>query len=101
MSYVYMKLDNLLADDFLEFGSSGNSYDKKAQLEACVKYTKNRNSMPFTVTEFTIKLLASDVVLATYRTLRNKDSKLVLRSSIWRLGNGTWKMVFHQGTPTI
>ncbi|UCZ54915.1 nuclear transport factor 2 family protein [Bacillus shivajii] len=34
MNYDYKVLDELLADDFLEYGSSGNSFDKKAQLDA-------------------------------------------------------------------
>lgn len=50
--------------------------------------------------DFNVKLLASDIVLATYRTLRNKDSNLVLRSSIWKNIQGHWQLIFHQGTPT-
>ena len=42
MNYEYKEFDELLADDFLEFGSSGNSYDKKAQLDA-VKETNTNN----------------------------------------------------------
>lgn len=61
MTYDYKVLDELLADDFIEFGNSGNLYDKKAQLDA-VKGT-NTYSMQFSVTDFKIKLLASDVLL--------------------------------------
>lgn len=98
MNYEYKEFDELLADDFLEFGSSGNSYDKKAQLDA-VKETNTNNSIQFTVTDFKIKLLASDVVLATYQTFRHNDSKYALRSSIWKKNYGKWQMIFHQGTP--
>jgi len=27
------------------------------------------------------------------------ESKQAMRSSIWRLTDGQWRMVFHQGTP--
>ncbi|MBU7595685.1 DUF4440 domain-containing protein [Metabacillus halosaccharovorans] len=99
MSYDYKELDELLAEDFLEFGSSGNSFDKKEQLEAAKSETTT-NSIKFKVTDFNIKLLASDIVLATYRTFRHNDSKYALRSSIWKINEGKWKMIFHQGTPT-
>ncbi|WP_257391560.1 nuclear transport factor 2 family protein [Cytobacillus gottheilii] len=98
MNYDYKELDEYLADDFFEFGSSGNTYDKKAQLDA-VRNRNTTNLIQFTVTDFNIKLLASNVLLVTYRTFRHNDSKLALRSSIWKLTNGKWKMVFHQGTP--
>ncbi|MCJ7841013.1 DUF4440 domain-containing protein [Lederbergia sp. NSJ-179] len=99
MNYDYKEFDELLADDFLEFGSSGNSYDKKAQLDA-VKGINTNNSISFTVTDFKIKLLATDVLLSTYQTFRHNDSKYALRSSIWKKNEGKWQMIFHQGTPT-
>ncbi len=40
--------------------------------------------------------LVPDVVLVTYRTGRPGHS--TLRSSIWRLRDGRWLVVFHQGT---
>lgn len=99
MNYDYKELDELLADDFIEFGSSGKSYDKKAQLDA-VKGTNTSNSIQFSVTDFKIKLLASDVLLTTYKTFRHNDSKYALRSSIWKKNEVKWQMIFHQGTPT-
>ncbi|WP_226528760.1 DUF4440 domain-containing protein [Metabacillus niabensis] len=100
MSYDYKELEELLADDFLEFGSSGNSYDKISQLDAVRNRTTTNNSIQFTVVDFNIKLLSSAVLLATYRTFRHNDSKLALRSSIWKLNEGKWQMIFHQGTLT-
>lgn len=99
MNYNHEELDELLADEFLEFGSSGKSYDKKAQLDA-VKGINRSNSIQLSVTDFKIKLLASDVLLATYKTFRYNDSKYTLRSSIWKDNEVNWQMIFHQGTPT-
>ena len=99
MNYDYKEFNELLADDFLEYGSSGNSYDKKAQLDAVKGINKN-SLIKFTVTDFKIKLLATDVLLATYQTFRHNDSKYALRSSIWKKNEGKWQMIFHQGTPT-
>lgn len=100
MTYEYEELDTLLTDDFMEFGSSGNTYDKKAQLEAVKNIVMPISTIHITITNFKIKLLSLDVVLATYRTLRHSDSKPVLRSSIWKLNEGKWQMMFHQGTPS-
>jgi len=47
------------------------------------------------VDDFEIELLATEVVLATYRMPPPHAS---LRSSIWVRRNGRWVMRFHQGT---
>ncbi len=81
-------LDGLIADEFTEFGSSGQTYTKQdviAQLQAAPDFV-------MTVEDFRVLTLAPDVALATYRTGRS------VRSSIWRRENGAWRIVFHQGT---
>lgn len=98
MQYDVQKIAMLLADDFLEIGSSGNSYTKQNQLDAAS--IGINASIKHTVTDFKIKELSTDLVLATYQTFRHHDSKRALRSSIWRKNTDTWQMVFHQGTPT-
>lgn len=100
MTYDYNELNEYLADDFIEYGSSGNIFDKSAQLDAVRDDKTVTHSIKYTVTDFNIKLLAEDLVLATYRSLRHNDRKLVLRSSIWKKVLGKWQMIFHQGTPT-
>lgn len=100
MSYEMIQMESLLAEDFFEFGSSGLSFDKQAIMEAVSKDTTDV-SFSYTVTDFKVKQLAPDVVLATYRTRRHPDDKSALRSSIWKLNEGEWQMVFHQGTPTV
>ncbi len=100
MSYEYEELATLLADDFMEFGSSGNVYDKKIILDSSNNRFTPANVTHMTITDFKIKLLSPAVILATYRTMRRDDRQLVLRSSIWKLNEGNWQMTFHQGTPT-
>jgi hypothetical protein len=91
------ELDILLADDFLEFGSSGRIYNKQQVIDGLANETR----IEMTLMDFEIKLLAPDVVLATYRVLKHKDMKYSLRSSIWKLNGDKWQMVFHQGTPAV
>ena len=95
-------LDLLLADDFVEFGSSGKIYDKKMILERLPKDTEI-SSVQFEVSNFQVKALSENVVLATFKTdkiLPNNSRVTALRASIWRNTNGNWQMIYHQGTPT-
>ena len=95
-------LDLLLADDFMEFGSSGKIYDKKMILERLPKDTEI-SSVQFEVSNFQVKALSENVVLATFKTSKispDNNRLTALRASIWRNTNGNWQIIYHQGTPT-
>ena len=92
-------LQQLLADDFVEFGTSGRIYNKKIIIERLGKeeptYVEALN--------FRAVALASDVVQLTFKTRRkNADGSYSasLRCSIWKLNGKQWQMFFHQGTST-
>ena len=93
------ELSRLLADEFIEIGSSGHIYDKKSIIEALIA----ENGIHFSISEFRARLLAPEIVLVNYKVTASspKEGSAVksLRSSIWKKSNGSWKMVFHQGTP--
>lgn len=91
----------LLADDFMEFGSSGEIYDKKVILERLPKDTEV-SPVKFIVSDFQVKELSENVVLATFKTNKispDNSRATALRASIWRNTNGNWQMIYHQGTP--
>lgn len=90
------ELNELLADDFMEFGSSGRVFDKKDILDRL----PGEKDPEMTLTDFEARLLAENVVLTTYRVLNRQNMKYSLRSSIWKLNEGKWQMTFHQGTFT-
>jgi hypothetical protein len=95
-------LDLLLADDFLEFGSSGKIYDKKNILERLPKDTEI-SPVQFVVSDFKVKELGENVVLATFKTDKispNSVRVTTLRASIWKKINENWQMFYHQGIPT-
>lgn len=95
-------LDLLLADDFREFGSSGKVYDKKNILERLPKDIEI-SSVQFIVSDFKIKELSENVILATFKTDKislDGDHVTALRASIWKNINGNWQMIYHQGTPS-
>lgn len=91
------RLAELLADEFIEFGSSGGVYtrdDLVAALQAETPVTQ-------TTSDFRVTHLAPDVALLTYRIHRHSQPAVdTLRCSVWRRTGGKWRMVFHQGTAT-
>ncbi len=95
------RLMELLADDFLEFGSSGRVWTRKTIIDLLARETA---FIPPEIEEFHCALLAPELALVTYRTARFDEEtgeKLAsLRSSIWTCATGEWRMRFHQGTRT-
>ena len=88
-----MAVSALLDDDFVEFGKSGRIYDKRLTVE--LLRDDDSDFVP-EVRDFQIRPLSGEVVLVTYRSGRGE--LFDLRSSIWRLSGGKWRMTFHQGT---
>jgi hypothetical protein len=89
----------LLADDFLEFGASGRTFDKAAIL----KELKNEPDRPASLlTDFAARGLSADIVLVTYRAHRRNPAGEIIgeswRSSIWVNRGQEWQITFHQGT---
>ncbi|QDQ03094.1 DUF4440 domain-containing protein [Lysinibacillus fusiformis] len=92
--------EKILAEEYVEFGSSGMKYDKTMQLSSLVNEA-GLLKIPYTISDFTIKQLAPNIIHSTYCTTTMANGKKSLRSSIWQLHETAWKMYFHQGTPTI
>jgi hypothetical protein len=88
----------LLADDFIEFGSSGRVFDKQQIIDNLQTEPRIRQSL----VDFKTLPLAPGLVLATYRAVRQggpgEPPSYSLRSSIWKLIDDRWQLVFHQGT---
>ncbi len=92
----------LLADEFIEFGSSVKVYDKASIVKALAEESASSNALPLEVRDFATRSIASNAVLVTYRSVRRHSDgtteRDALRSSIWKLIDGRWQMLFHQGT---
>jgi hypothetical protein len=88
------RLDVLLADDFIEVGSTGRVYDK----QTLIAMLAGEDPAPVSVLEFSTRELTPEVALVTYRTVGQTGST-VRRSSVWVRTKGQWRVVFHQGTP--
>jgi len=95
------QVGRLLADDFVEFGSSRRVFDR-AEIIAALQHEAPDPAIRISLTDFSARQLAPGVILVTYRTVRSgpgAPAGTKLRSSIWKLLAGRWQMVFHQGTP--
>ncbi len=82
----------LLADDFVEIGSSGRTFDKTAILDLFT--LEEQNPSVLTIIDFSVRCLSSSIVLATYQIPETRSK----RSSLWKLCGSQWQIVFHQGT---
>lgn len=87
------ELDSLLADEFFEFTSSGTSFNKTEIINALFE----EKDVHYALKNFKITFLSDNVVLANYLAVKNNEI-YSLRSSIWKLTNDKWNLIFHQGT---
>jgi glyoxylase I family protein len=95
-------IDDLLAEDFQEIGSSGDVFGKREALEGLAEESGGGHVYERHASDWSVRVLGPDVALVTYRVTRKdltEDSAAAsLRSSVWVLRGGRWQMVFHQGT---
>jgi len=90
-------LIELLADEFIEFSSSGRIYNKADLVEALQAESPSKQ----TANDFKVARLCPDAALLTYRIHLHREPPVhTLRSSVWRRSNGKWRIVFHQATIT-
>jgi len=94
-------VSKLLAEGFVEFGSSGRIYDRDQVIDGLVQESSALPAVR-TAYDFSVRPLSDVAVLVTYRVSRRMpdgEEFQTLRSSIWQLIGDQWQMVFHQGTP--
>jgi hypothetical protein len=94
------RVAELLADDFVEFGSSGRIWTQNEILDLLA----GEIPAPIEMMNFECALLAEDVALVTYVASRTDAQTGIrtssLRSSIWTKRPAGWRLRFHQGTRT-
>lgn len=85
------RVTQILHDQFREIGASGREWTRAEILDAI-------QSAPYVggeAVDFIARDLADGIVLLTYRIVGDRPS---LRSSVWLRVDGTWRILFHQGT---
>lgn len=91
------KLNNRIHDEFIEFGKSGQVFDKSS----IIKYLNNLYSdRDIEIQDFEIKNLKDDLIIVNYISNEKEEGIKALRTSIWVKEYTDWKLYFHQGTVT-
>lgn len=85
-------LNNLISDDFIEFGVSGKIHNK----QDVINDLPNETPRTFSVENLEIKLLSDDIAMSIYHIHESNQSSL--RSSLWKKNSYMWQLFFHQGT---
>ena len=84
------RLNELIADDFVEIGTSGKRFNKHEIINALVDQ-ENFNTIE----------ISADTILSTYEVqIEILNTSLTIdsfRTSIWKNKDGRWQIVFHQG----
>ncbi len=92
-------LADLIDDEFIEVGSSATLYNKAE----VIRWLSSENQSERIGSSFKARPLSEELILLTYISSIKDPSissiKKAMRSSVWRLANGQWRMIFHQGTP--
>jgi hypothetical protein len=92
------RLMDLLAPDFVEFGASGQIWDRVSVIGALTHAQPAR----YKLLSFRAHFLTADVAHATYELQRfgnaGAPTAHSLRSSIWVRKEQRWRLTFHQGT---
>ena len=92
-------IDNLksrLAEEYIEFGSSGKVYNRDITISSLLQLTKNKEIY---ILGFMVTVLSETVLMANYFSYDRVKRTHAARTSIWKQTNGQWKIYFHQGTP--
>lgn len=83
----------LLHPDFAEIGSSGRFWTRDAMMVAL----EEDPGEPIELELLSADRLSENTILLNYRSFAHSGS--ALRSSVWLLDRGQWRLRFHQGTP--
>lgn len=94
-------LDQLLHDDFIEFGRAGTRFNKAVVM---THLPQEQRAIHVHAQEFEAREIAPGIAQLTYKSAHRKDDgtleRHTLRSSLWVRDGAVWRLYFHQGTPT-
>ena len=90
-------MEQILAEDFFEFGRSGRIYRREETLDA--QGETIRAVIP--LANFRVRPISKNVIQVTYdsEVAYGKIVEFAHRSSLWSKNMQSWTLEFHQGTP--
>jgi len=93
-----LEIENMLDTSFWEVGASGQCYDRAHGITTLLERSKIPLNNKGETTNFHCLEIAPNNYLLTYTLTEEK--RITHRSTIWRQSETSWKVVYHQGTPT-
>ena len=88
-----------VADDYREVGASGSVYGRDEVLDTIEGRYADPGYDPMAglvVSDFACRAAGDRTWLVTYRL--RQDARLTRRLTVWRLEDGRWIALYHQGT---
>lgn len=89
----YTKVLNILDENFLEITSRG-----KIKVFTDYISADSFENLHFEILDYEAIKIDENTVLSIYTLKNTKTGVETLRSNLWKKIDGTWKMIFHQGT---
>lgn len=93
------ELERQVDVNFWEVGASGNVYDRDRVINGVAeRFEKGTepDTSNWVKTYFQCKELGPDTYMVTYQL--DQEGRLTRRLTIYRLSDGDWKLLYHQGT---
>jgi hypothetical protein len=87
----------LLDDDFTEIGQTGTVWTRAAVIEALAAELDSRSVVE--ASGWAVREIAPQLALVGFET--RKAGVRVRRTTLWRLRDGAWRAVAHQGTRIV
>lgn len=91
-------LNALVHDEFEEITSSGQVLKK----DDVIDWLNKETTYEINGSDYEVRRLSEELALLKYQSKSRKANNVAsyaLRTSIWKLENEKWILLFHQGTP--
>ncbi|MBF2362398.1 hypothetical protein IA759_04135 [Listeria marthii] len=105
LDQIHLSLENrhsmseiidILSESYMEITQSGVVKDY-----AYYKSLTTLGDSKLEIMEYDIKILDETKVLSYYKLKNLSENSYTMRSNIWIIENGLWKLTFHQGTKIV
>lgn len=87
------KLELIINDKFIEYGSSGKIWNKEEILKSLPK----ENKTDYKIADLELIFESENFFSIRYNLFENEEISS-LRTSTWEYIDGKWQIIFHQGT---
>ncbi|EAG1700102.1 hypothetical protein BBW78_00975 [Listeria monocytogenes] len=87
---------DILSESYIEITQSGVVKDY-----AYYKSLTTLGDSTLEIMNYDIKILDETKVLSYYKLKNTSENSYTMRSNVWIIENGSWKLAFHQGTKIV